>query len=260
MARGYLKPMKRRTFLTVGVCAVAGLALAGGAWRVLGARDPLAPFRRATKKVLSAAAGSPRAEVLQEEIETAYARMAPSLPDLGGREGMFSEWLTYGAWCLCVYEALKQAGWSCPRTGEILYRTFEVMADYPGWFLNLLGRLKYGDRYVARLEEAAGETLTRYRPEGWVCTFIEGDGRAFDYGLDITECGICKLYARHQAMEIAPYVCLSDFVVSRAFDRGLVRFHTLAEGALLCDFRYQRGRETFVSPLGSGWPPRFAAR
>jgi hypothetical protein len=90
-----------------------------------------------------------------------------------------------------------------------------------------------------------------------VCTFVEGDGEAFDYGLDVTECGICKFYRAHGAGGLAPYMCLSDYVVSRAFGRGLVRYKTIAEGAEVCDFRYKQGRETFVYPLRDGWPPKF---
>ena len=56
---------------------------------------------------------------------------------------------------------------------------------------------------------------------------------------------------------MAPYLCLSDFVVSDAFDRGLVRYKTLAEGAGVCDFRFKSGRETYVHPLRLGWPPTF---
>ena len=90
-----------------------------------------------------------------------------------------------------------------------------------------------------------------------MCTFVEGDGATFDYGLDITECGICKLYQAQGAGELARYLCLSDYVVSRAFGRGLVRYKTIAEGARVCDFRYKQGRETYVHPLRDGWPPTF---
>ncbi|MBW1717455.1 MAG: L-2-amino-thiazoline-4-carboxylic acid hydrolase, partial [Deltaproteobacteria bacterium] len=68
---------------------------------------------------------------------------------------------------------------------------------------------------------------------------------------------ICKFYRAQGADELAPYLCLSDYVVSDAFDRGLVRYKTPAEGAEVCDFRYKKGRETFVNPLSKGWPPKF---
>jgi hypothetical protein len=37
-----------------------------------------------------------------------------------------------------------------------------------------------------------------------------------------------------------------------------VRYHTIAEGDGKCDFRYKKGRETFVYPLRKGWPPKFS--
>ena len=52
-------------------------------------------------------------------------------------------------------------------------------------------------------------------------------------------------------------MCLSDYVVSKAFNRGLVRYKTIAEGAEKCDFRFKKGRETIVYPLNKGWPPLF---
>lgn len=119
------------------------------------------------------------------------------------------------------------------------------------------GSLRYNDRYVNGLKEAASRTQERRYPGDWVATFVEGDGEAFDYGIDITECGICKFYRAQGAAELAPYLCLSDYVVSDAFGRGLVRYKTLAEGAEVCDFRYKEGRETFVNPLREGWPPNF---
>jgi hypothetical protein len=46
-----------------------------------------------------------------------------------------------------------------------------------------------------------------------------------------------------------------DGVVSKSFGMGLVRHKTLAEGADICGFRYNAGRETFLHPLRDGWPP-----
>jgi len=53
------------------------------------------------------------------------------------------------------------------------------------------------------------------------------------------------------------WIAISDYVVSKAFNRGLVRYKTIAEGSDKCDFRFKKGRKTFVHPLKEGWPPRF---
>jgi hypothetical protein len=201
--------------------------------------------------------GKARASHLIRDIRQEYEALAPEMPYIGGEENMFTEWLTYGVYYLAVYRVLKAEGQSVEEAGKIIFDTFQAMADYPKWLLRLVGGLRYNRRYVRRLKEAAARTQERRHPGDWVATFVEGDGESFDYGMDIMECGICDFYRAQGAEELAPYLCLSDYVVSDAFDRGLVRYKTLAEGAAVCDFRYRKGRETFVNPLREGWPPRF---
>jgi hypothetical protein len=249
--------MNRRKFLGISALSVGALLISGTAYKRFKRPDPLASFRKSTMKVLTGRFGEIQAGEMSKRIQAEYADLLPSVPYIGGKQNMFTEWLDYGVYYLAVYPVLKQAAYSIEQAGEIIYRTYESMADYPKWFLGLVGRLKYGKGYISRLRIAAEDSQSRQFPGAWVCTFLMGDGRDFDYGLDITECGICKFYAAHDSQELAPYMCLSDFVVSRAFNRGLVRYHTLAEGSDRCDFRYKTGRETFVSPLRNGWPPKF---
>jgi hypothetical protein len=117
--------------------------------------------------------------------------------------------------------------------------------------------MRRGSDHQERWRAQAGESQKRRYPGDWVFTFVEGDGQEFDYGLDFTECGICKYYHAQGADELTPYLCLMDGVVSKSFGLGLVRHKTLAEGADICDFRYKAGRETFLYPLRDGWPPKF---
>jgi len=249
--------MNRRKFIKI---AAGGSALiCGGGILVNFSRksDPLAPFYEATRKVLTDRYGDPLSANLMAEIRQAYRALDPQIPYIGGEENIFTEWLTYAAYYLSVFQALSARGDSTAEVGRLIYETYEVMADYPQWFLNLVGRFKYSGKYEDRLRQAARESQKRRYPADFVATFIKGDGRAFDYGIDIDECGICKFYHAQGADELAPYMCLSDFVISKAFNRGLVRYQTIAEGAAKCDFRYKRGRETYVHPLRRGWPPVF---
>jgi len=173
-------------------------------------------------------------------------------------KGLCSKMLQAGNDCSYpMYQVLKAEGQTVEEVGKVIYDTFEAMADYPKWLLRLVGSLKYNEKYVSQLKEAVAKTQELRYPGDWVATFIEGNGEGFDYGIDITECGIYKFYRAQGADELAPYLCLSDYVVSDAFERGLVRYKTLAEGAEVCDFRYKKGRETFVNPLREGWPPKF---
>jgi hypothetical protein len=252
--------MNRRRFLKFSAASLGAVLLTGVIYRLARPSDPLHDFYKSTEKVLAARFGKERAAEIMKDVRARYASLIPSVPYIGGKENMFTEWLTYGVFYLAVYRALKPLGSSINGIGEVIYKTYEDMADYPEWFLRIVSKLKYGERYVSRLKLAAEQSQKRQYPGGWVCTFVEGDGKEFDYGLDITECGICKFYSAHAAQELVPYMCLSDYVVSKAFDRGLVRHQTVAEGGDRCDFRYKRGRETFVYPLRDGWPPRFSIK
>ena len=219
--------------------------------------DLLSPFFEATEKVFLARFGDDLSATLIMETKQAYEDICPKIPYTGGKENMFTEWLNYGAYYLAMYQALSARGHNIDDVGTLIFETYKVMADYPRWFLSIVGRFKYGKKYEEKLKGAAAASQQRQYPEDFVSSFIEGDGNKFDYGLDITECGICKLYSAHGAEKLSRYMCLSDYIVSKAFNRGLVRYKTIAEGAEKCDFRMKKGRETYVHPLREGWPPKF---
>ena len=248
----------RRNLLKLSaVTAGAAIVGAGGGYALFHNPDPLADFYASAQEVLGVRVGRERASELIQSIRDEYEALSPQVPYIGGDQNAFTEWLTYGAYYLAVYRVLQVQGHSLEQVGCIIYDTYETMADYPVWMLRLVGGLKYGEGYVKQLREAAALSQERRYPGDWVCTFVEGDGETFDHGLDVSECGICKFYDAQGAGELAPYMCLSDYVVSCAFDRGLVRYRTVAEGADVCDFRFRKGRETFVYPLRNGWPPGF---
>jgi hypothetical protein len=219
--------------------------------------DPLSPFFEATQKVFTARFGDHLSATFVMETKQAYEALRPEIPNIGGKENMFTEWLNYSAYYLAMYQALSARGHNVDDVGKLIFETYEVMADYPKWFLRIVGCFKYGKKYEEKLRVAATASQKRKYSGDFVSSFIEGDGENFDFGLDITECGICKLYSAQDAERLARYMCLSDYIVSKAFNRGLVRYKTIAEGAEKCDFRIKKGRETYVHPLREGWPPKF---
>lgn len=248
--------MNRRKFLKISAASIALMGV-GGILTLFRASDNLSQFYDATQKVFTAQFGDDLAVTLIAETKLAYEVLRSEIPYIGGEANRFTEWLGYGAYYLAMHQALSAHGHDVEETGRLIFRTYEVMADYPEWFLKIVGRFKYGPAYQEKLRRAAAVSQKRQYPGDFVLLFVEGDGENFDYGLDIEECGICKLYSAHGADQLTPFMCLSDFVISKAFDRGLVRFETIAEGGKKCDFRYKKGRKTFVYPLREGWPPRF---
>jgi hypothetical protein len=63
----------------------------------------------------------------------------------------------------------------------------------------------------------------------------------FDWGYNVTSCAICNVASTYDAIDLVPYMCAVDDVMSDKGNQGLRRTGSLALGAQHCDFRFQRG-------------------
>ena len=80
--------------------------------------------------------------------------------------------------------------------------------------------------------------------------FVDGINGDFDYGFNVSECGILKAYKKLDAEKFTPFACLIDFVQANIMGFGLSRNESLANGASGCDHRYTRNGNT-----PKVWPP-----
>lgn len=62
----------------------------------------------------------------------------------------------------------------------------------------------------------------------------------FGYGFNIIECGICKLFKKHNCQKFASILCEVDYITSNLAGLTLIRTGTIANGAKICDFRFQK--------------------
>lgn len=70
---------------------------------------------------------------------------------------------------------------------------------------------------------------------------IDGEGQAFDWGINYRRCGIVHYFRAQCADELSPHMCWLDNVMYPAIGIGLVRTGTLAQGCSHCDFRFRSG-------------------
>ncbi|MCK4815391.1 L-2-amino-thiazoline-4-carboxylic acid hydrolase, partial [bacterium] len=196
------------------------------------------------------------AEVVAGETRQEFEALIPQLPYIGGGKNRLTKDLIGAVWFLALYTVLKKLDKTVEEVGKIIYESTEA-------YLSSLSRLsKLGLRFSWRMtftrvgkkliKSQAALSQKRQYPEDWVWSFIEGDGKEFDFGMDFIECAVCKFFHSQGADEFTRFVCLTDFPMSKFTGSGLVRTMTLAEGAEKCDFRYKRGRE-----VKQGWPPEF---
>jgi hypothetical protein len=62
----------------------------------------------------------------------------------------------------------------------------------------------------------------------------------FGYGVDIVECGVCKLFGKFGYDKYASILCEVDEITSELVGLQLIRTSTIALGAGKCDFRYKK--------------------
>ena len=79
-------------------------------------------------------------------------------------------------------------------------------------------------------------------PEGFIANIItdKQETLGLGYGIDIIECGICKLFKKHNFERYTSILCEVDEITSGLAGLKLIRTGTIANGAKKCDFRFQR--------------------
>jgi hypothetical protein len=78
--------------------------------------------------------------------------------------------------------------------------------------------------------------------DGFVAKIITDKKETYGlgYGFDILECGICKLFKKHNADKYSSILCEVDKFTSSLAGLELVRKGTIANGAEKCDFRFKK--------------------
>jgi 8-oxo-dGTP diphosphatase len=169
-----------------------------------------------------------------------FAALIPQLPYIGGDENHLTGELLRAGRCLALFQAMQAAGKSAAETGEVLYAA--VLAAPPSALPP--GEALSEGQLMERRWERALRSLQRRWPGDWVYTFVPGDGQAFDYGFDFSQCAAQLFYHAQGAGEFLPFFCRLDFAFSQVDGLGLLRTMTLAEGFDLCNHRFKRARRT----------------
>ncbi len=147
---------------------------------------------------------------------------------------------------LAVYLVLKERGVDAHRFGNAM---LEGMASAP--VAAAPAETRRGSRpasekpsipeRLAAFTAIARASETEALPGEFVYETVFDDPQEFDWGMNVKSCAICSAYSKHDAMDLVPYMCATDDVVSDRENQGLRRTGTIAVGASHCDFRFKRG-------------------
>jgi len=202
-------------------------------------------FKVNLKKILTRYYEEEMAKNYVELILNTYLGIEKELPYIGGDDNPYRIALKGGAQGLALYKVMKNVGLPLEKIGTIFN---EWMKDFyftlPDTYRQEVNRLRFGEEYILKMKHLAKESQKRRYSEDWVYTLVDGKGEDFDYGIDYTECGICKMFKSAGLEEFIPFICECDFILGEAFGLGLTRTMTLAEGKEKCDFRFKKNGKT----------------
>ena len=257
-------PLTRRDFLKLSAAGLCGTCLAACARVPDKAPDETYLWKnhkklmnnfdeimKPARKFIVELCGETEAAAIMQESRTAYETLLPQVPYIGGDDNVLTETLYMSAVTLAFYQVMLAHGQPVEEIGRVIYRTMESLFNFNDPLSAAQSANSTGKAIQDEYRRLAKQLAKSSYPGDWKMTFVEGTAD-FDFGMDYTDCGLVKFYKAHQADELAPYLCLGDFPISKMMDSGLVRTTTLAHGGPRCDFRYKAGR-----PIQMEWTPDF---
>jgi hypothetical protein len=178
-----------------------------------------------------------------QQARSKFAELVPNFPDVGGARNWDSQFIPIAAWYVALYVPMKAQGKSAEDVGHLVYRIYQIeLAHISDESAKAEGDALFTPQTQTEMKQWADWTQQRSYPANWVARFVPGDGQTFDYGYDYSECGLVKYFKSQGVAELAPYMCLNDFIKSARIGSGLVRTTTIAQGDKECNFRYLHGR------------------
>ena len=192
-------------------------------------RGIVAPYRVGLLQIAGAFVDDP-----EEAVQAAEARLEQIIPGLAygddPRHPMASALFNCSA-VLALYLVLQEHAVGVHEFGRV---ALEAIGDY---LRSDAGSTSEEAPDVEAFRAAAAASQAGARPGEFVFELLPpGDDR--DWGMNVTSCAICHEFSKHGAIDLVPYMCATDDVVSDLRGQGLRRTGTIALGAHQCDFRY----------------------
>lgn len=180
------------------------------------------------------------------ETESLFDRIRKDLHFASYSKNPMDKRLFISGYFLAVIQLLDREGKSMEEIRKLVIGiASEYVRPKNKWqaFLKRLPAKLINTRLAAVIFKKMDRRISRRsHPDGFRVRVITGkeETLGFGYGVDILECGICKLFARHGFSKYASLLCEVDYITSSLAGLRLVRTGTIAIGADRCDFRFKR--------------------
>lgn len=203
------------------------------------------------RKVLLKQLGTPKIEEILDEIKVKYKTLIPEIIHIESQKNFILKQYKDISIALAFVKVMKQHKYSKEEIAVFIYEIQKEMYNYAikgkvnliRVLFNILQTFPFNRIYKKIIKKYEKSTQKREKTSNIQIRYVEGDGKNFDYGIDILSCPVCDLWRKYDVIEILPYVCLFDFFKSAMTNSGLIRTMTLAEGGKKCDNRFKGGRK-----------------
>jgi hypothetical protein len=184
-------------------------------------------------------------DVVLKEAADIYDGLIPDMPYTDDPQHVMAGSMFFCASMLAVYLALKSRGADVHEFGrQVVELVTESARRAPP---------PAEPKVTKDMVEAAAASQAHAAPNEFVFEVYDGEGDV-DHGMNIKSCAICALFSKRDAMDLVPYMCATDDVMSEAGGQGLKRSGTIALGAHHCDFTFKAGGEG--RPLSDQYPDK----
>ena len=185
------------------------------------------------------------ATVLINSLHSTYTALKPDISFAKKSSNPLDKRMDIAASFLVLAKVLDEKGAGFEKIREI---SLFIATDYVQPKTWLGARMKRWP--VKFIRTRLGAMLTQYlkkkvakaaHPDGFAADLITDKAATFGlgYGVDITECGICKLFEKHHYKKYSSILCEVDHITTSLAGLEMVRTGTIANGAKICDFRYK---------------------
>jgi hypothetical protein len=180
------------------------------------------------------------------DLDRRYEVIARDVSFAASSSNPIDKRLPYTACCLALIKTMHSRGFDYQAIRmtclEVTYELVRPKNRFNAWIRRLPPKL-FGtwlaDAFVKVMNRRVG---VKGHPDGFRAQVVSDRKLTYGlgYGVDILECGICKLYQKHDAGEFVSILCEVDKVTSGLAGLELVRNGTIAAGATHCDFRFKK--------------------
>lgn len=200
----------------------------------------MAFFNKAAKNgklAVFAKYGQEEGNRILELVKKEYENLLPTVPYVGEIDIMQRQMLLTVIFA-AIYRVLKEK----EKIGDIwnlcndFNKTF--IMNLPKIVRWLIKQSTFSKKFKNDFKKNAKEQKEKNLADQW--EYVEGDGKTFDYGTNITKCAKLIFLQKLGYEEFLPYCCLVDKNFAECCNYGFKRTKTLAEGAEYCDFRISK--------------------